>query len=81
MNDCEAFVEYSNGMDDIYKNIEAYNPNKKYKILIVFDMIADMLNYKKLNPIILIFKTLWIYKKMYCKTIIFFSYWCYSCLR
>ena len=58
MNDCEAFVEYSNGMDDIYKNIEAYNPNKKYKILIVFDMIADMLNYKKLNPVILIFKTL-----------------------
>ena len=58
MNDCEAFIEYSNGMDDIYKNIEAYNPNKKYKILIVFDMIADMLNYKKLNPVILIFKTL-----------------------
>ena len=31
-------------MDDIYKNIEEYNPNKKCKILIVFDdMIADML--------------------------------------
>ena len=39
-------------MDDIYKNIEAYNPNKKYKILIAFDMIADMLNYKKLNPVV-----------------------------
>ena len=52
MNDCEAFIEYSNGMDDIYKNIEAYNPNKKYKILIAFDMIADMLNYKKLNPVV-----------------------------
>ena len=31
-------------MDDIYKYIEEYNPNKKRKILIVFDdMIADML--------------------------------------
>ena len=40
-------------MDDIYKNIEEYNPNKKCKILIVFDnMIADMLSNKKLNPIV-----------------------------
>ena len=32
-------------MDDIYKNIEEYNPNKKRKILIVFvNMIADMVN-------------------------------------
>ena len=31
-------------MTDIYKNIENYNPNKKQKILIVFDdMIADVL--------------------------------------
>ena len=37
-------------MDDIYKNIEEYNPNKKHKILIVFDeMIADMLSYKNLT--------------------------------
>ena len=40
-------------MDDIYKNIEEYNPNKKRKILIVFDdMIADMLSNKKLNPVV-----------------------------
>ena len=40
-------------MDDIYENIEDYNPNNKQKILIVFDdMIADMLNNKKLNPIV-----------------------------
>ena len=40
-------------MDNIYKNIEGYNPNKKLKILIVFDdMIADMLSNKKLNPIV-----------------------------
>ena len=38
-------------MDDIYKNIEEYNPNNKRKILIVFDdMIADMLSNKKRNP-------------------------------
>ena len=52
-NDSKAFIEYSNDMDDIYKNIEEYNPNKKRKILIVFDdMIADMLSNKKLNPIV-----------------------------
>ena len=40
-------------MDDIYKNIEEYNPNKKRKILIVSDyMIADMLSNKKFNLII-----------------------------
>ena len=40
-------------MKDIYKNIEEYNPNKKRKILIVFDnMIADMLNKKNFNPIV-----------------------------
>ena len=40
-------------MDDIYKNIEEYNPNKKCKILIVFDdMIADILSNKKLNSIV-----------------------------
>ena len=40
-------------MDDIYKNIEEYNPNKKRKIYIVFDdMISDMFNNKKINPIV-----------------------------
>ena len=40
-------------MDNIHKTIEEYNPNKKCKILIVFDdLIADMLNNKKLNPIV-----------------------------
>ena len=40
-------------MDDIYKNIQECNPNKKRKILIVFpDMISDMLSNKKRNPIV-----------------------------
>ena len=39
-------------MQDVYKNIEDYNPGKKRKILIVFDdMIADMINNKRLNLI------------------------------
>ena len=31
-------MEYLNDMDDIYKNMEGYNLNKKQKILIVFEM-------------------------------------------
>ena len=47
-NDFEAFIEYSNDKDDIYKNTEEYSPNEKRKILIVFDdMIANMLINKK----------------------------------
>ena len=46
--DSKALIEYSNDMEDIYKNIEEYNPNKKRKILIVFDvMIADILSAMK----------------------------------
>ena len=52
-NDPKAFMEYSNDMQDVYKNIEDYNPDKKRKILIVFDgTTADMINNKKLNPIL-----------------------------
>ena len=51
-NDSKAFIEYSNNMDDIYKNIEECSRNKKRKTLIVFDdMIADMLSNKKLSPV------------------------------
>ena len=40
-------------MDDIYKNIEKYNPKEKRKVLVVFDdMIADMFCDRKLNPIV-----------------------------
>ena len=41
LNDSKAVIEYSNDMQDVYKNIEEYNPGKKRKLLIVFDdMIA-----------------------------------------
>ena len=40
-------------MQDVYKNIDEYNVDKERKILIVFDdMIADMINNKKLNSIV-----------------------------
>ena len=53
LDDHEAFMEYSNDMQDVYKNIEDYNPEKKRKVLIVFDdMIADMINNKKLDSIV-----------------------------
>ena len=46
-------MEYSHDMQDVYKNIEDCNSGKKRKILIVFDdMIADMINNKKLNPVV-----------------------------
>ena len=52
-NDPKVFIEYSNDMRDVYKNIDEYNPDKENKILIVFDdMIADMINNKKLNSIV-----------------------------
>ena len=40
-------------MRNVYKNINYYNPDKNNKILIVFDdMIADMIQNKKLNSIV-----------------------------
>ena len=50
--DPKAFIEYLNDMH-VYKNIHDYNPDKENKISIVFDdMIADMINNKKLNSIV-----------------------------
>ena len=46
-------MEYSNDIHNAYKNINDYNPDKENKILIVFDdVIADMINNKKLNSIL-----------------------------
>ena len=52
-NDCRAYIEYSNDMDNIYENIEEYNQNKKRKISIAFvDMTTDILSNKEFNPIV-----------------------------
>ena len=52
-NDPKAFIEYSNDMQDVYKNIDEYNIDKGRKILLVFDdRIADMINSEKINSIV-----------------------------
>ena len=48
----EVFIEHSNDMQDLYKNIDEYNKDKGRKILIVFGSIADIINNKKLNSIV-----------------------------
>ena len=53
LKDSKDFMEYSNNIQVVYKHIEDYNPGKKRKILIFFDdMIADMINNEKLNPVV-----------------------------
>ena len=40
-------------MQDVYKNIYECNTDREHKILIVFyDMVADMINNKKLNSVV-----------------------------
>ena len=47
------FIEFSNDIQDVYKNIEKCNADKERKMLIVFDdMIADLINNKKRSSII-----------------------------
>ena len=49
-NDPKTYIEYSNNMHKVYKNIDDYNPDKDNKNLIVFDdIIPDMINNTKLN--------------------------------
>ena len=53
VNDSNAFIECSNTMDDIYENIDKYNPSRKRKILIIFDdMITDIMTNEKFQSII-----------------------------
>ena len=52
LNDPKAFIEYSNNMHNVYKNIDNYNPDKENEILVFDDMIVDMVNNKKLNSIV-----------------------------
>ena len=47
LNNPNAFIECTNTMDEVYDNINDYNSNRRRKILIVFDMIADIMTNKK----------------------------------
>ena len=47
-NNPNAFIECSDTMDDVYENINDYNPIRKRKKLIVFDdMIADIMTNRR----------------------------------
>ena len=53
LNDLNAFIECSNTIDDVYENIDDYNPKRKRNTLVVFDdMIADIMSNKKFQAII-----------------------------
>ena len=53
LNYSKAFIECSNTMNDVYENIDNYNPKRKRKILIAFeDMIADIITSKTFQSII-----------------------------
>ena len=53
VNNPNAFIQCSNTMDDVYENINEYNPIRKRKKLIVFDdMIEDIMTNKKFQSII-----------------------------
>ena len=53
LNNLKAFIEYSNTMNDVYENIDLYNPNRQRKVLIAFDdMIADIMTNKNFQSII-----------------------------
>ena len=52
VNDANAFIECSNAIDDVYENINDYNPKRKSKILVVFDdMISDIMINKTFQAI------------------------------
>ena len=49
----KSFIEYSNNMQNVFRNIEEHNPGRKCNVLIIFnDMIDDMISNKKLNQIV-----------------------------
>ena len=53
LKDQNAFIEYSDTMDDIYENIEDYNKKRKRKVLIVFDdMISHVMSDKKAQQVL-----------------------------
>ena len=39
LNSAKAFIDYSQRIDDAYKNLEDRNPTKKRRVLIVFDYL------------------------------------------
>ena len=56
-NSSKTFFEYSNDMDDIYKNIEEFNPNKRRKILFLIISLPTCLIIKNsINSNVIIYQ-------------------------
>ena len=52
----QAYIDYSQTIDDFYTNLEYYNPTKKRRVIVVFnDMVVDMDSNKKLSPVTKLF--------------------------
>ena len=52
-NDPNAFIEYSNSMDDILSDTEDYNKKRKRNVLIIFDdMISHVMSDEKAQQIL-----------------------------
>ena len=52
-NNANTFIVCSDTMDDVYKDIDNYNPKRDKKVLIVTDdIIADIITNKKFQAII-----------------------------
>ena len=76
-NDPNAFIECSNMMDNVYENINDYNPCKKRKVFVAFDdMIADIMTNKKFQSII---KELFIRCRRLNISLVFITQ-CYFCV-
>ena len=76
LNDSYAFIECSHAMDDVYKNIDDYNPSTKRNILIVFeDLIADIMTNKQFQAII---KELFIRCRKLNISLVFITQSCFS---
>ena len=52
----QAYIDYSQTIDDVYTNLEYYNPTKRRRVIVVFnDMVVDMDSNKKLSPVTKLF--------------------------
>ena len=76
LNNQNAFTECSNTVNDVYENIDDYNPSRKRKVLIVFvDMIADIMTNKKFQAIV---KELFIRCRKLNISLVFITQSCFS---
>ena len=49
----KAIIDYLQTIDDVYENLEDYNPTKKRRVsIVVDDMITDMEYYKRSIPVV-----------------------------